>query len=143
MHGFTKEGSDILVSAMAKGKEALGSMGVDTPLAALSLQPRMPSHYFKQLFAQVKRCRSNLETKFLKQNREEKNRHKTIDKTMGVDTPLAALSLQPRMPSHYFKQLFAQVQYCMNLVDYDHLKQTPKAQNPNTKRCTLTEVMLW
>lgn len=53
MHGFTKESSDILVAAMAKGKEALGSMGVDTPLAALSLQPRMPSHYFKQLFAQV------------------------------------------------------------------------------------------
>jgi hypothetical protein len=54
MHGFTKESSDILVAAMAKGKEALGSMGVDTPLAALSLQPRVPSAYFKQLFAQVR-----------------------------------------------------------------------------------------
>mmetsp|Transcript_7127 Transcript_7127/g.20756 ORF Transcript_7127/g.20756 Transcript_7127/m.20756 type:complete len:1627 (+) Transcript_7127:71-4951(+) len=53
MHGFTKESSDLLVAAMARGKEALGSMGVDTPLAALSSQPRMPSHYFKQLFAQV------------------------------------------------------------------------------------------
>uniref|UniRef100_A0A7S4F7M2 Glutamine amidotransferase type-2 domain-containing protein n=1 Tax=Chrysotila carterae TaxID=13221 RepID=A0A7S4F7M2_CHRCT len=53
MFGFTREAVDILVSAMAKGKEALGSMGVDTPLAALSLMPRAPSHYFKQLFAQV------------------------------------------------------------------------------------------
>jgi len=53
MFGFTKEAVEILVSAMVKGKEALGSMGVDTPLAALSLQPRQPSHYFKQLFAQV------------------------------------------------------------------------------------------
>ena len=53
MYGFTKEATDVLVSAMAAGKEALGSMGVDTPLAVLSRQPRAPSHYFKQLFAQV------------------------------------------------------------------------------------------
>ena len=53
MHGFTKESAGVLVSAMAAGKEALGSMGVDTPLAVLSQQPRSPSHYFKQLFAQV------------------------------------------------------------------------------------------
>ena len=53
MFGHTKESVDVLVAAMARGKEALGSMGVDTPLAALSHQPRQPSHYFKQLFAQV------------------------------------------------------------------------------------------
>jgi hypothetical protein len=53
MFGFTKESVELLVGAMAAGKEGLGSMGVDTPLAALSLQPRSPSHYFKQLFAQV------------------------------------------------------------------------------------------
>jgi len=53
MHGFTKEGVEVLVSAMVAGKEALGSMGVDTPLAVLSQFPRAPSHYFKQLFAQV------------------------------------------------------------------------------------------
>ena len=53
MYGFTKEATDVLVSAMAAGKEAVGAMGVDTPLAVLSRQPRAPSHYFKQLFAQV------------------------------------------------------------------------------------------
>ena len=53
MFGFTKESVDVLVSAMVAGKEGLGSMGVDTPLAVLSTQPKAPSHYFKQLFAQV------------------------------------------------------------------------------------------
>ncbi|RZL15327.1 MAG: glutamate synthase large subunit, partial [Pedobacter sp.] len=35
------------------GKEAIGSMGTDTPLAVLSKQPQHLSSYFKQLFAQV------------------------------------------------------------------------------------------
>ncbi len=39
---------------MAKaGEEPLGSMGTDTPLAALSERPRLLYDYFKQLFAQV------------------------------------------------------------------------------------------
>src|SRR5260370_6611452 len=39
---------------MAKdGQEAVGSMGDDTRLAVLSLQPRLLYTYFKQLFAQV------------------------------------------------------------------------------------------
>ena len=37
----------------ATGKEALGSMGNDAPLACLSLKPRLLYEYFKQLFAQV------------------------------------------------------------------------------------------
>ena len=48
MFGFTKEGVDVLIAAMVAGKEGLGSMGVDTPLAVLSEQPKPPSHYFKQ-----------------------------------------------------------------------------------------------
>ena len=35
------------------GKEAIGSMGVDTPLAVLSDRPQLLYNYFKQLFAQV------------------------------------------------------------------------------------------
>ena len=35
------------------GEEPLGSMGTDTPLAALSERPRLLYDYFKQLFAQV------------------------------------------------------------------------------------------
>jgi glutamate synthase (NADPH/NADH) large chain len=39
---------------MAKnGAEPLGSMGTDTPIAALSQKPRLLFDYFAQLFAQV------------------------------------------------------------------------------------------
>mmetsp|Transcript_5397 Transcript_5397/g.10846 ORF Transcript_5397/g.10846 Transcript_5397/m.10846 type:complete len:2216 (-) Transcript_5397:296-6943(-) len=53
-HGYTSEAIDTIVTPMgASGKEALGSMGNDAPLACLSLKPRLLYEYFKQLFAQV------------------------------------------------------------------------------------------
>lgn len=53
-HGYTTEAIDTIVTPMgAYGKEALGSMGNDAPLACLSLKPRLLYEYFKQLFAQV------------------------------------------------------------------------------------------
>lgn len=52
--GYTKEALEVLLLPMVKtGGEALGSMGNDTPLAALSHLPKLPYDYFKQLFAQV------------------------------------------------------------------------------------------
>lgn len=52
--GFTTEDLRIILAQMVEtGKEALGSMGVDTPLAILSHQAQHLSYYFKQLFAQV------------------------------------------------------------------------------------------
>jgi len=52
--GYTEEDLRILVTPMAKnGMEALGSMGTDTPIAALSDKPRLIFDYFSQLFAQV------------------------------------------------------------------------------------------
>ncbi len=52
--GYTSEDLRIILSQMCEtGKEALGSMGNDTPLAVLSLQAQHLSSYFKQLFAQV------------------------------------------------------------------------------------------
>ncbi len=52
--GYTREDIDLLIKPMAiDGKEAIGSMGTDTPLAVLSKQPQHLSSYFKQLFAQV------------------------------------------------------------------------------------------
>ncbi|MES2520085.1 MAG: glutamate synthase large subunit [Bacteroidota bacterium] len=52
--GFTTEDLRVLLAQMVEtGKEALGSMGVDTPLAILSDQAQHLSYYFKQLFAQV------------------------------------------------------------------------------------------
>ncbi len=52
--GYTDEDIRLLLNPMAAdGQEALGSMGVDTPLACLSDKPQSLFHYFKQLFAQV------------------------------------------------------------------------------------------
>ncbi|KAI9909607.1 hypothetical protein PsorP6_015149 [Peronosclerospora sorghi] len=54
MFGFTTETMDLLMMPMGiSGKEPLGSMGNDAPLAVLSEQPKLPFEYFKQLFAQV------------------------------------------------------------------------------------------
>ncbi|BDD80421.1 putative ferredoxin-dependent glutamate synthase [Tsukamurella pulmonis] len=54
MFGYTTEELDILLTPMAKtGAEAIGSMGTDTPVAVLSLRPRLLFDYFQQLFAQV------------------------------------------------------------------------------------------
>ncbi|MGI9598823.1 MAG: glutamate synthase large subunit, partial [Acidimicrobiales bacterium] len=53
-NGYTIEELDMLVDPMVRdGKEAIGSMGTDTPSAVLSNQPRMLFDYFAQLFAQV------------------------------------------------------------------------------------------
>jgi glutamate synthase (NADPH) large chain len=52
--GYTSEDLDNLLAPMAlDGKEPIGSMGTDVPLAILSNQPQHLSSYFKQLFAQV------------------------------------------------------------------------------------------
>lgn len=52
--GWTFETINMLVKPMVtEGKEALGSMGNDAPLACLSHLPRPVFDYFKQLFAQV------------------------------------------------------------------------------------------
>jgi len=54
LFGITREELKVILQPMAKeGKEPLGSMGVDTPLAVLSKESQHFSHYFKQLFAQV------------------------------------------------------------------------------------------
>ena len=53
-YGYTHEELKVLVAPMAKSaKEAIGSMGTDTPVAVLSKRPRMLYDYFQQLFAQV------------------------------------------------------------------------------------------
>ncbi|MCB0647016.1 MAG: glutamate synthase large subunit [Saprospiraceae bacterium] len=52
--GFTKEDEEVILASMIKdGKEPIGSMGSDIPLAVLSTQAQHISHYFKQQFAQV------------------------------------------------------------------------------------------
>ena len=52
--GYTEEEVRIIITPMAKnGAEPLGSMGTDTPIAALSDKSRLLFDYFAQLFAQV------------------------------------------------------------------------------------------
>lgn len=52
--GYTTEDLDEIIAPMAlEGKEPIGSMGTDVPLAVLSDEPQHLSSYFKQLFAQV------------------------------------------------------------------------------------------
>jgi len=52
--GYTQEDLKILMTPMATtGEEAVGSMGNDTPISALSDRPKLLFTYFKQNFAQV------------------------------------------------------------------------------------------
>jgi glutamate synthase (NADPH/NADH) large chain len=52
--GYTEEELRIILTPMARaGMEPLGSMGTDSPIAALSSRPRLLFDYFSQLFAQV------------------------------------------------------------------------------------------
>ena len=54
LFGYTQEDFKTIITPMAiQGKEAMGSMGTDTPLAVLSDKPQLLYNYFKQLFAQV------------------------------------------------------------------------------------------
>ncbi len=52
--GYTQEDLRILMTPMAmQGEEAVGSMGNDAPISALSNRPKLLFTYFKQNFAQV------------------------------------------------------------------------------------------
>jgi glutamate synthase (NADPH) large chain len=53
-YGYTEEELRVILAPMARtGTEPIGSMGTDTPVAALSDKPRLVFDYFAQLFAQV------------------------------------------------------------------------------------------
>jgi glutamate synthase (NADPH) large chain len=52
--GYTQEDTRLLMAPMATtGQEAIGSMGTDTPISAMSDKPKLLYTYFKQNFAQV------------------------------------------------------------------------------------------
>ncbi|MCA0255285.1 MAG: glutamate synthase large subunit [Proteobacteria bacterium] len=53
-YGYSKEDIKLLMSPMATtGQEAIGSMGTDTPISAMSSKSKLLYTYFKQNFAQV------------------------------------------------------------------------------------------
>ena len=49
----TDDGLDKVAPVVGFGHDPVGSMGTDTPIAALSEKPRLLFDYFAQLFAQV------------------------------------------------------------------------------------------
>ncbi len=52
--GYTQEDTKVLMAPMATtGQEAIGSMGTDTPISAMSSKSKLLYTYFKQNFAQV------------------------------------------------------------------------------------------
>ncbi|MGA7325749.1 MAG: glutamate synthase large subunit, partial [Rhodomicrobium sp.] len=52
--GYTQESWKFLIAPMIESaQEAVGSMGTDTPISALSAKPKLLHTYFKQNFAQV------------------------------------------------------------------------------------------
>ena len=54
LFGYTDEECRLILAPMARAAaEPIGSMGTDTPIAALSTKPRLLFDYFQQLFAQV------------------------------------------------------------------------------------------
>ena len=54
LFGYTREDIEVILRFMAgQGKEPIGSMGNDTPLAVLSEKPKLLYSYFKQMFAQI------------------------------------------------------------------------------------------
>jgi glutamate synthase (NADPH) large chain len=54
LFGYTEEERRVILGPMARtGAEPIGSMGDDTPIAALSSRPRLLFDYFAQQFAQV------------------------------------------------------------------------------------------
>lgn len=53
-NGYTTEDVEKIIIPMAlEGKEPIGSMGLEVPLAGLSKFPQHPANYLKQIFAQV------------------------------------------------------------------------------------------
>ncbi|MEI8120774.1 MAG: glutamate synthase large subunit [bacterium] len=54
LFGYSREDLQMILEPMAsKAHEAVGSMGIDTPLAVFSEKPQLLFNYFKQLFAQI------------------------------------------------------------------------------------------
>jgi len=54
LFGYSREDLKMIISPMIQnGKDPIGSMGTDTPLAVLSHHAQHLANYFKQLFAQV------------------------------------------------------------------------------------------
>ncbi|HEX7284253.1 MAG TPA: glutamate synthase large subunit [Vicinamibacterales bacterium] len=112
--GYTSEEIELIVRPMVEeGKEAIGSMGDDTPLAVLSGRRRLLPDFFRQRFAQVtnppidplrEHCVMSLRTLIGRRGRvlDESGVHARLiasDSPVLTGGQLAALHAQPERPA--------------------------------------------
>ena len=156
--GWTKDDLAYVLRPMARdGKEPIGAMGDDTPLAALSRLPRPLFHYFKQRFAEVTNppidpLREELVMSLtmrlgrrhnLLEERPEAARlleiHSPIlrEEEMRLIEALAAEQAQPRQNAIYRQGLA----HASDIVRVQRLSTLwPVAQGPEAMRQALTEL---
>ncbi|KAJ1554396.1 glutamate synthase [NADH], partial [Cladochytrium tenue] len=114
--GFNMEQLNMVIAPMVNdAKEALGSMGTDTPLACLSQQPRLVYDYFRQLFAQVTNppidpiredivmsltCYIGPEGNILETNHSQCNRLRLPSPILSIED-MACLRMLPQYKNHW------------------------------------------
>ena len=108
--GMTLEDMELILAPMVEdGKEAVGSMGDDTPLAVISDKPRLISQFFRQNFSQVtnppidslrERQVMSLKTRFGNLANILDN-DTGRDKVLVLDTPVLTSAQWLRLKGHF------------------------------------------
>ncbi|MBR0553209.1 glutamate synthase large subunit [Stakelama marina] len=108
--GQTLEDMELILSPMVEqGKEAVGSMGDDTPLAVVSDKPRLISQFFRQNFSQVtnppidslrERHVMSLNTRFGNLD-NILDSHKRPGKVLVLDSPVLTGAEWARLKAHF------------------------------------------
>ena len=111
--GQTLEDMELILSPMATdGKEAVGSMGDDTPLAVISDKPRLISQFFRQNFSQVtnppidslrERHVMSLQTRF-GNLANILDTGETANKVLVLDSPVLTNNDWARLKAHFGSQ---------------------------------------
>ncbi len=108
--GLTLEDMELILSPMVEdAKEAIGSMGDDTPLAVISANARPMSHFFRQNFSQVTNppIDSLRERRVMSLNTRFGNHGNILDHdeaqagVMVLDSPVLLSADWQRLLSHY------------------------------------------
>ncbi|AHE56234.1 glutamate synthase large subunit [Sphingomonas sanxanigenens] len=112
--GQTLEDMELILAPMVDdAKEAIGSMGDDTPLAVISDKPRMISHFFRQNFSQVTNppIDSLRETQVMSLKTRFGNLANILDTERGrqdvlvLDSPVLTCADWDRLKAHFGKQV--------------------------------------
>ncbi|MFA7439488.1 MAG: glutamate synthase large subunit [Sphingomonadaceae bacterium] len=122
--GRTMEDMELILSPMVDdGKEAVGSMGDDTPLAVISEKARCISHFFRQNFSQVTNPPiDSLREKRVMSLKTRFNNHVNIldaaerQPVMVLDSPVLTNREWRLLQSHFSEQA-AEIDCSFDLVD--------------------------